>query len=82
MNQCKEGNPMNLRTAREAAGLTQSEAATRIGVDQSAIALWETGKTVPRTRRLRVIAAVYGCSVDALVEPVAGDTPEASGNPT
>ncbi|WP_082693466.1 helix-turn-helix domain-containing protein [Aquitalea magnusonii] len=45
-----------LRTWRERRGLTQSEAAARIGTNQSCYSLWETGKRpIPR----HCIAAVH-----------------------
>lgn len=47
--------------------MTQKELAEKIKVDQSAIALWETGKTAPRFHRLSEIAAALSCSVDELV---------------
>ena len=64
---------MSLKTAREVAGLTQIQAAMRIGVDPSAIAQWETGRTLPLAKRLPVIADVYHCSIDALI---AAETPK------
>ena len=63
---------MGLKSMREAAKLTQKEAAARLGVHQSAVAQWETGRTSPRTMRLASIAALYGCTVEDLLAP-AGD---------
>lgn len=40
---------MSLRTVRTAAGLSQTELARRIGVNQSSIADWERGKCFPKT---------------------------------
>ena len=36
-----------LITAREAAQLTQAEAAAELGLSRRALQLWESGKTVP-----------------------------------
>lgn len=58
---------MGFISAREKSGLTQKEVAERIGVDQSAVSLWETGKTRPRATLLVQIAALYGTSVDDLL---------------
>lgn len=52
---------------RKAADLTQTEAAKALGVDQSTVALWETGKTRPRAQLLLRIAELYHCSVEALL---------------
>jgi transcriptional regulator with XRE-family HTH domain len=52
-----------LRALREAAKLTQKEAAAKLGVVQSAISMWETGESIPRTEILPKIASVYGCSI-------------------
>lgn len=48
---------------REAANLSQKEAAARIGVGQSAISMWETGASSPRVEMLGKIAAAYGCKI-------------------
>jgi len=40
---------MGFLSAREKVGLTQKEVAEKLGVDQSAVSFWETGKTHPRT---------------------------------
>ena len=58
---------MGFKKARERSGLTQQEAAIRIGVDQSTVCLWEIGKTKPRANLLPKIASIYGCSVDELL---------------
>lgn len=58
---------MSFIAAREKAGMTQTDAAKEIGVDQSAVSLWETGKTAPRAGLLPKIAKLYGCTVDELL---------------
>lgn len=44
--------PAERRALREAAGLTQQELATAIGVDRTAIAHWESGRRNPDGKRL------------------------------
>ena len=51
---------------RRRAGLKQINAANAIGVTQSTISLWETGQTYPTGERLKVVAEVYGCTIDEL----------------
>lgn len=59
---------MRFAELREKAGLTQKQAAAALGVDQSAISFWETSINNPRTAMLPKIAALYGCTVDELLE--------------
>lgn len=58
---------MGFLSARENSGFTQKEVAEKIGVDQSAVSLWETGKTAPRASILVKLACLYRCSVDDLL---------------
>lgn len=58
---------MAFLSAREKAGLTQREVAEKIGVDQSAVSFWETGKTAPRAALLKKLSELYGCTVDELL---------------
>lgn len=50
-----------IRHYREEAGLTQRQLAEALGLNQSAVALWETGRTEPTLFNLRRIADVLGC---------------------
>lgn len=59
---------MSFSFARESANLTQSEVAEALGVDQSAVSQWETGKTAPRASLLLRLSALYGCTVDELLK--------------
>lgn len=58
---------MGLQKAREKSGMTQREVAAAIGVDQSAVSLWETGRTMPRASVLIRLAKLYGVTVDDLL---------------
>ncbi len=55
-----------LKKLRENARLTQSDAASALGVGQSAISMWETGESVPKTEMIPKIAEVYGCTISEL----------------
>lgn len=59
---------MTLKERRKAAGFTQQEVATILGVDQSAVSLWERGVFVPRKERLAELAKLYKCSEKELME--------------
>jgi transcriptional regulator with XRE-family HTH domain len=60
---------LSFRSARKAAGLTQIEAAERIGVSQGSITFWENGLFYPRGKRLNKIASVYGTTIQELFAP-------------
>lgn len=48
-------------------GITQKDLATKLGVDQSTISLWESGKTAPRASLLPQIAKICKCTIDELL---------------
>lgn len=51
-----------IRQLREQAGLTQKQFAEAVGVDQSAVARWESGENNPTAERIMQIADVLGCN--------------------
>lgn len=57
----------NLRQARKAAGFTQRQLAVAIGVTDSTIAGYETGKRQPDPMKISALAAVLGVSGDYLL---------------
>jgi len=57
------------RRAREAAGLTQQEAAARLGSRQNQLSLYETGAREAPISFLQRAEMVYGESVLALISP-------------
>ena len=63
---------MGLKKMREKNGMSQKDLAEELGVDQSAVCLWETGKTLPRAKLLPKIANILGCTTDELL---ASDAP-------
>ena len=44
------------------------ELAEQLGINQSAVAQWETGKTTPSFKRLKKLAEALECSVDELMK--------------
>ena len=56
-----------LRAAREAAGLTQTQLADKVGVQQRDISRWETGRREPGVLIVKKMAQALGCSMDDLV---------------
>ena len=59
---------VNIKEAREKAGLTQQDLANELGVGQSTVAMWETQKSLPRTDKLPALAKILGCTIDELLE--------------
>lgn len=62
----------NLKAAREAMGLTQSDLAERLGTTQQSVGRWEKGKAEPSLAALRDLAIILCTTVDHLLgrEPV------------
>lgn len=52
-----------LREARKRASLTQAQLAQRLGVPQSQIARWESGRAAPSFERLAIVVAACGLDV-------------------
>ena len=55
-----------LKFMRKAAACTQAELADILGVAQSTVAMWETGKAYPRAELLPIIAKTLNCTIDDL----------------
>lgn len=75
----------NIKSLRRAANLTQGELGDRLGVEQSAVSKWETGKAEPDASMLPVIARQLDSRVDALLRGIdaqydANDQPRHAGD--
>lgn len=72
-----------LLRARQAAGLTQAEVATRMGVAQSSVARMESGlgsrKHAPSLATLRRYADAVGCELRIVLEPKPDASRKATG---
>ncbi len=64
----------NLLMLRNIHGFSQEAIAEKIGISRQAYAKWETGATVPDIEKCRLLAEIYGTTIDSLVrtEPVEG----------
>lgn len=60
---------ISLVAARANAGLTQEEAAVKVGVTRHTIINWEKGKITPRIPELEMLSKVYGIPVDYIFLP-------------
>ena len=74
MGASKEQVVCNLKSARRAKGLSQSELAERVGVKRQAIYDLEVGKYVPNTTLALRMSKELGCKVEDLF--VLNDSPE------
>ena len=52
---------------RRQAGLSQSQVAALLGMSDTAVSKWETGRAKPTTNALRKVAALYEVSVEELI---------------
>lgn len=59
---------MKIQGLRLSQNMTQDTLAEQLGVTRSTIAMWETGKAMPRADKLPEIAKVLGCNVSDLFE--------------
>lgn len=66
-----------LRKARARAGLSQAEAAARVGVSPAAVSLHEAGKTSPLSHVLLAYSDAYHVSADELLRGCAAGAPVA-----
>ncbi|MGW0082465.1 helix-turn-helix domain-containing protein [Streptomyces sp. NPDC003393] len=63
-----------LRKLRERAGLTVTQAAGHLGVNQGRVSMIETGRSALSADRVRALASAYECSDGALVDALAAMT--------
>lgn len=54
--------------ARKKSGFTQEEVADRLGVSRQTISKWESDETLPDIRQSKRLAALYGVTLDELIE--------------
>ena len=56
-----------LRRVRDVVGLTQQNVADALDLDRSTYSYYETGKTEPNIRGLKILAKLYNLTIDDLV---------------
>jgi transcriptional regulator with XRE-family HTH domain len=67
-----------LLAAREAAGLSQAQAAEKLGIHQTSYADWERHPVALRPEQLKTLAELLGVTVEALLDEQK-DVPRGSG---
>jgi transcriptional regulator with XRE-family HTH domain len=70
----------NIARLRKAKGLSQSQLAALLGVDETAVSHWERGINSPKGTRLTHLADIFGVAVDDLLRKELADdqTPSAA----
>lgn len=58
---------ISIRAARVNAGLSQGDAAEKLGVHKSTISNWEREKTYPNAMEIKKICEVYGVPYDMII---------------
>jgi transcriptional regulator with XRE-family HTH domain len=58
-----------MRSRRQQMGFTQADIAEKLGVGQTAVSQWESGRVAPSMRNLMFLAGVLECNPTDLVEP-------------
>lgn len=59
-----------LREYRLNVGWTQAQVAEHLGVQPSAVTMWETGERKPNIVTLKKLAQLFGCTTDELLKDV------------
>lgn len=60
----------SLREHRLKAGWTQAQVAEHLGVQPSAVTMWETGERKPNIIMLKRLAELFNCTTDELLKDV------------
>lgn len=58
---------MRLKELRAEKGVSQQQLATHLGISRSAVAMWETEKSIPDATTLSALADYFQCSIDHLM---------------
>ena len=66
----------NIKRHRKARNMTQADLAEKIGVDNSAVSMWERGKNEPRMGMIVKVADALGIAVSDITEGI--DAPRIS----
>lgn len=59
---------MSFLSARKKTRLKQKQVAAMLGVTNSAVHNWESGKNYPRIATLKTLTQIYNCSIADLLE--------------
>ncbi len=57
---------ISLEAARVNAGISQKEAAKRLGINVGTLSNWERGQTFPSVEKFKALCDLYGCPSDLI----------------
>ena len=57
---------MKFKNFRLKSGLTQTEVSKKLGVSNTTVSMWETGKSYPRPDTLMKLLSLYQCKFEDL----------------
>lgn len=55
-----------LKQVREENGLSQTEIAQKLGINQNTVSSWEVGRTQPKHETIITLCGLYGCTYEHL----------------
>ena len=58
---------ISLKSARVNAGLTQKDAAAKLGVSNKTLGSWESGTSFPSANKIEMLCSLYGVHYDNLI---------------
>lgn len=61
---------------RREKGFTQQTLADKLGVKQTCVAMWEKGKSLPRTERLMQLSDILGVDIATLIKSLTPNAPK------
>ena len=64
---------ITLKNLRRRAGLTEKQAAEKLGCTIPQVSSWENGRVEPHVNRVRDFVMVYKCTADEVVQAIWGD---------
>ena len=58
---------ISLKSARVNAGLTQKDAAAKLGVSNKTLGSWESGTSFPSANKIEMLCSLYGVNYDNII---------------
>ena len=58
---------ISLKSARVNAGLTQKDAAAKLGVSNKTLLSWERGTSFPSANKIEMLCCLYGVNYDNII---------------
>lgn len=58
---------IRIKALRENAGLSQAQLARKMGISQSTVGMWESGKSMPKNAALEKLASIFDATTDYIL---------------